>query len=346
MKGALLTGIEKLKIQEIPDPEIEKSTDVLIKMQVVGLCGSDVHYYANGKIGNQIVIYPYPVGHEGAGIVEKIGSEVTNVKEGDRVAIEPAMPCHKCDQCEAGRPHTCRNLRFLGCPNQADGCLTEYLVMPQECCFKIPDSMSYEEAAISEPLAIGVYGVQQSVYLKDKTIGILGAGPIGLSVLMPAVAQGIKKAYITDKIAERLKIAAQAGAAWTGNPDTENIVEKIKIEESELLDVVFECCGQQEAIDQAVEILKPGGKIMIIGIPPTLDKWSFSVDEMRHKEICIQNVRRQNHCVQKALDMITNKDFDVNVMVTHHFKLEESKNAFELVKDYKDGVVKAMIHFD
>ncbi|MHC4873400.1 MAG: alcohol dehydrogenase catalytic domain-containing protein [Planctomycetota bacterium] len=346
MKGVLLTGIEQIEIQEIPDPEIKNDTDVLIKMQIVGLCGSDVHYYANGKIGSQVVTYPYPVGHEGAGVVEKVGAGVTNVKPGDRVAIEPAMSCHICDQCKAGRPHTCRKLRFLGCPKQAEGCLTEYLVMPQECCFKIPDSMSYEEAAISEPLAIGVYGVQQSVDMKDKTIGILGAGPIGLSVLMPAVAQGVKKAYVTDKIDERLKIAEKSGAGWTGNPDKEDIAKKITAEEPELLDVVFECCGQQEAADQAVEILKPGGKIMIIGIPPTLDKWSFEVDQMRHKEICIQNVRRQNHCVQKALDMITNKDFDVNVMVTHHFKLEESKEAFDLVKDYKDGVVKAMIHFD
>jgi L-iditol 2-dehydrogenase len=126
-----------MEMRNIPDPEIKNPNDVLIRMKIVGVCGSDVHYYTQGKIGSQVVEYPFTVGHEGAGIVEAVGSAVTKVKPGDRIAVEPAMSCWECDQCKAGRPHTCRKLHFLGCPKQADGCLSEYIVMPEECCLKI-----------------------------------------------------------------------------------------------------------------------------------------------------------------------------------------------------------------
>lgn len=345
MKSIVLTGIEKMDIVDVPKPVIVKDDDVLVRMTVVGVCGSDVHYYQTGQIGSQVVQYPFTVGHEGAGIVEEVGAKVTHVNPGDRIAVEPAMPCGGCDQCKGGRPHTCRKLKFLGCPKQADGCLSEYIVMPEECCFKIKDTMSFDQASISEPLAIGVYAVKQSVDMKGKKIGILGAGPIGLSVLMPALAQGAEKILVTDKIDSRLELAKKAGATLTGNPDKEDVVAKFAENEPELLDVVFECCGQQDAIFQAIEMLKPGGKLMIIGIPPELDNWQLPVDKMRHKEVCIQNVRRQNHCVQASLDMIDRKDFDVDVMVTHRFPFEQTQEAFDLVANYRDGVIKAMIDF-
>jgi L-iditol 2-dehydrogenase len=343
MKAMMLTGIRQMEMREIAVPVIKTPKDVIIRMKIVGVCGSDVHYYVQGKIGSQVVEYPFTVGHEGAGTVEKVGSAVTKVKPGDRIAVEPAMSCGECDQCKAGRPHTCRKLRFLGCPKQADGCLSEYIVMPEECCFKIKDSMSFEEAAISEPLAIGVYAVKQSIPMKGAKIAILGTGPIGMSVLLPAKAQGAEKVYMTDKIDSRLQIAKKMGADWTGNPTKDDILKKLVKEEPLLFDAVFECCGQQEALEQAVELVKPGGKIMLIGIPPSMKYWSLNVDLARRKEICIQNVRRQNHCVQAALDMIDNHLFDVRKMVTHHFDFKDTKKAFDLVADYKDGVVKAMI---
>jgi L-iditol 2-dehydrogenase len=344
MKKMVLTGIRKMAMVEVEKPRIEQETDVLIRMDVVGVCGSDVHYYVDGKIGSQVVEYPFAVGHEGAGIVEEVGSAVDMVKVGDRVAVEPAMPCFSCDQCLAGRPHTCRKLKFLGCPKQADGCLAEYIIMPQTSCFKLADSMTLEEGALSEPLAIGVYGVQQSIPMKGAKIGILGAGPIGLSVMLPARAQGAEKVYITDKIDGRLEHAKRMGADWVGNPDSADIVSQINAAEPDQLDVVFECCGQQEALDQALEILKPGGKLMIIGIPRE-SRISFSIDKLRHKEVCIQNVRRQNHCVQPTLDMMARHDFDANTMVTHRFGFDQTAEAMDLVADYRDGVVKAMIHF-
>ena len=344
MQVMMLTGIREMEIQELPDPEILSPVDVKIRMKVIGVCGSDIHYYTNGKIGKQVVKYPFPVGHEGAGEVVEVGSDVTRLKPGDRIAIEPAMPCWQCDQCKTGRPHTCRNLKFLGCPGQADGCLSEYIVMPETSCFSIPDSMSWDEAAISEPLAIGVYAVNQSIQMRGARVGILGFGPIGMSVMLPAISKGADKVYVTDKIEGRLKKSRECGAAWAGNPDTEDIVGGILEQEPAGLDVVFECCGQQSAMDQAVDILKPGGKIMIVGIPET-DRWSFSVDKLRHKEITIGNVRRQNHSLRKTLDMLAKEKVNVKPMATHRFPFTQTKDAFDLVAGYHDGVMKAMIDF-
>lgn len=181
--------------------------------------------------------------------------------------------------------------------------------------------------------------------MKGAKIGILGFGPIGMSVLLPALAKGAEKVYVTDKIDARLDVAKKCGATWTGNPDNQDVVAAVKEAEPALLDVVFECCGQQEAMDQAVEMLKPGGKLMIIGIPE-FDRWSFGVDKLRHKEICIQNVRRQNDSVEEALELMHHNKVDVSAMPTHRFKFDDTKKAFDLVTAYGDGVMKAMVDFD
>ncbi len=345
MKAMKLTGIRQMEMIEVEDPKIINSDDVLIRMKRVGVCGSDVHYYETGRIGSQVVEYPFTVGHEGSGTVEAVGESVTSVEPGDTVAVEPAMSCGECDQCLAGRPHTCRKLRFLGCPRQAEGCLSECIVMPEKCCYKMTKRGDLDEAAISEPLSIGVYAVTQSIPMQGAKVGILGAGCIGLCVLLPAKAQGAEKIYITDKIDGRILLAEKAGAVWGGNPDKEDVVKRVSELEPGGLDVVFECCGEQDALDQAIEMLKPGGKLMLIGIPPTAERVTFLIDSLRHKEICIQNVRRQNHCVQPSIDMMERGDFDISQMITHRFSFEETKEAFDLAASYDDGILKAMIDF-
>lgn len=340
----ILTGLNKIEIIEKTVPEINKPDDVLIKMKSVGICGSDIHYYREGKIGSQIVTYPFTIGHEGTGIIEKIGKEVTNVRPADRVAVDPAMPCFSCDQCKAGRFHTCEKLKFLGCPGQAEGCLSEYLIMPSTSCFLLNKNISLDQGALSEPLAIGVYASKLSIPLKQAKVGIVGSGPIGISVLLAASHFGAGKIYMTDKIDERLLLASEMGAHWTGNPDKTDIIQEIMEKEPFLLDVVFECCGKQEAVDQAIRLLKPDGKLMMIGIP-SFNRWSFDVDELRRKEICIQNVRRQNESVETTLKLICEGSIKPDKMQTHTFKFEQIKEAFEMVASYKDGVMKAMINF-
>jgi L-iditol 2-dehydrogenase len=343
MKAIALTGIRKMELQQIPDPVIQNENEVMIRMNSVGICGSDVHYYSSGKIGEQQVVFPWIVGHEGAGVVESIGKSVTSVQPGDRIAIDPAMPCGNCDQCLAGRHHTCRNLKFLACPGQAAGCLSEFIILPESSCFPLSDRLTFDQAVISEPLAVGVYAVKKAANIKNSTIGVLGTGPIGLSVIMAAKVAGAANIYATDKLDNRLAIAKRAGADWTGNPLNQDIIKDIKKIEPQELDVIFECCGSQEAFDQALHLLKPGGKLMIIGIPQ-FDRFSFLVDLGRRKEVCLQNVRRQVDCVDSALDLIETGRTPVEIMITHHFNLSETQDAFELASNYSDGIIKGIVN--
>jgi L-iditol 2-dehydrogenase len=343
MKSMVLTGLNRIGIADKPMPELKNPDDVLIRMKAVGVCGSDVHYYRTGKIGSQVVQFPFTLGHEAAGVIERTGNAVRTLKPGDRVAIDPAMPCQNCDQCKAGRHHTCRNLKFLGCPGQAEGCLSEFIVMPSASCFPIPENMTLDQAALSEPLAIGLYAVRLAGPLAGKSVAILGAGPIGISVMLSANALGAERVYMTDKIDERLALASEMGAQWTGNTEKCDIVREILREEPLQIDVVFECCGQQEAADQAVQLIKPGGRLMIIGIP-SFSRWGFDVDDLRRKEISIHNVRRQNGVVRETIEMISDGRLKPDRMQTHIFSLDDAGKAFDLVAGYRDGVMKAMIH--
>ncbi|TLX74652.1 zinc-binding dehydrogenase [Labilibacter sediminis] len=344
MKSMVLTGIREMEMVEVPTPKVVNKNDVLVRLKVLAVCGSDVHYYVSGKIGDQVVKYPFAVGHECAGVVEKVGAGVLSLKVGDRVAIEPSMPCFKCDQCLIGRPHTCRNLKFLGCPGQAPGSLSEFILMPETSCIPIQDHLTFDQAAISEPLAIGVYAVNRSIPLQNSNVGILGFGPIGMSVLLPALAKGAGNVFVTDKIDERLKIACKSGARYAGNADKVDVVQEILKQEPAGLDVVFECCGQQEALEQAYELLKPGGVLMLIGIPE-FDHWHMPVSIGRHKEVTVINVRRQNGALEEALELLATGRVDISEMPTHRFAFAESKQAFDLVASYGDGVMKAMIDF-
>jgi L-iditol 2-dehydrogenase len=343
MKAMMLTGIRDMEMRDIPEPVLVNPKDVKIKMSVVGICGSDIHYYTQGNIGSQIVKYPFTVGHEGAGVVVETGPAVKRVKKGDLIAIEPAMPCWKCDQCLAGRHHTCRNLKFLGCPDQAEGCLMEYIVMPEESCFTLTGRLTADHGSISEPLAIGVYAVKKSGGVKGLKIGILGFGPIGMSVMLAAKAEDADSFYVTDKIDPRLSIAVNEGACLTGNPLHENITEKILKRAHLGMDVVFECCGQQDAVDEAVDILRPGGRLVVVGIPE-FERWSMNVEKTRRKEISIQFIRRQVDCVEHALSLMQNV-VSIDNMITHRFPFENTKKAFDLVSEYEDGAMKVMIDF-
>lgn len=342
MKAVQLTGLRQMALRTVPDPVIRRPEDVLLRIRAVGVCGSDVHYYTMGRIGSQVVSYPFAVGHEAAGVVEAVGPAVRHVKPGDRVAIDPPVSCHTCDQCRAGRPHTCRKLKYLGCPGQLEGCLGELLVMPEECCFPVPESMSFAEAALIEPLSIGVYAVRQSIPMQGARVGVFGMGPIGCSVMLPALAAGAEAVYVSDRIDRRCELARAHGATWAGNPDRDDIVAEVSRHEPLLLDVAFECCGQQSALDQAVALLKPGGKLMLIGIPE-FDRYGFDVETARRRELCFQNVRRQNGCVQAALDLVTSGKVQPGFMVTHTFPLARTQEAFDLVAGYADGVLKAIV---
>ena len=345
MKKIFLSDIRKFEIIDVPKPILINQNDVLLKIDTVGVCGSDIHYYNEGKIGDQVIKFPFAIGHECSATVEAVGWNVKNLKPGDLVAVDPALSCHQCEQCLAGREHTCTNQNFLGCPGQIDGCLSEYIIMPEKNCFPVPLNVNSEMAALVEPLSIGFYATKFLDGIKKiDSIAILGIGPIGLSVMLALKANGINNIYVTDKLDYRLAEAQRGNVVWKGNPDKEDIVASLSKFIPNGFDAVFECCGKQEALDQAIEILKPGGKLIIVGIPEP-DRISFNINKIRRKEILIQNVRRQNKSIQAVIDLIDSGRLSAEFMITHRFPKEKVGEAFEMVSNYKDGVIKALIKF-
>jgi L-iditol 2-dehydrogenase len=345
MKKIVLTGIRQMEMTTSPEPEILTRDAVKIKLASIGVCGSDIHYYSEGKIGTQVIEYPFAVGHECSGTVVEIGSEVTHVKTGDLVVVDPAIHCGHCDQCLAGRPHTCRNNKFLGCPGQVEGCLSEYIVMPSFTCFPVTGKMNAVQAALIEPFSIGVYAVKLAEIETTETSAVIfGAGPIGLSILLKLLADDIKNVGLVEPLEYRLEKAKEIGVRYVINPERQDVEMEVKKQEELLVDVAFEASGEQDAVNNAVKILKPGGKLVLVGIPPSA-QYTFDMDLMRRKELTIINVRRQNHCVEEAIDMVVSGKADVEKMVTHHFSLEETGTAFDIVAGYKDGAIKAMIDF-
>lgn len=345
MKSLELTAIRKIELTDRPQPAIRNAEEVLIKILSVGVCGSDVHYFTDGKIGSQVVQFPFALGHECSGIIVQAGDLVNHVKVGDLVAIDPSIHCGNCDQCLAGRPHTCRKNKFLGCPGQIEGCLSEYIVMPGFTCYPLSKKFDPTTAALIEPLTIGTYSVSMAGSdFSEKTIGIFGAGPIGLSVLMVLKTENSGSIFLFEPLQYRREKAKNLGANYTFDPFEVDCLEKTSGIDPNLIDIVFECSGQQKAVDDATLVLKPGGKLILVGIPAEA-KYTFNMDLMRRKEIAILNVRRQNHCVEKAISLIK-EGLPIGEMVTHHFKPEETQKAFEMVSNYQDGVIKAMIDFE
>ena len=343
MRAAFLTGLRRVEVREAPDPKIEGSCDVLLRVEAVGVCGSDMHYFRTGRIGEQVVQFPWTVGHECAATVVEVGSDVTNVRAGDRVVVDPLLPCGQCDQCTGGRVHTCRNQRFLGNPAQKSGALAELLVMPAGSCFPIPDEVTPERGVLLEPFSIGLYCRRLAGDVAGKAAGVLGSGPIGLCVIKALRAARVGKVYATDIRENRADLAGACGADWSGSPRAGDIVAQIGKLEPTGLDLVYEAAGEQETIDQGLELLRPGGTLLIVGIPE-FDRGSFFMDTMRRKELVIRNVRRQNECVGPAIRMVADGEVTLDDLVTHHFPLDETQDAFDVVSDYRDGVVKAIIH--
>lgn len=342
MKAVYLTGLRQMELREAPTPRLTAPTDVLLRTDALGVCGSDIHYYKDGKIGPGPAVFPQVLGHELGATVVETGPGAGNLRRGQRVAVDPLIWCGECDQCRSNRRNTCRRQKFLGNPGQLPGGLVEYLVMPAECCSPVPDSLSDDEVALVEPLSIAVYAVQMAQLRPGARVAVVGSGPIGLCTLLAVRALTDAVVYATDLVDDRVAAARACGAVWAGNPGRENVAAALQRLEPLGMDAVFECAGEQDALDQGVELLKPGGALLVLGIPE-IDRVSFSMNILRRHELRILSVRRQNHCVERAIELIAAGRVNVRPLVTHHFCLEETARAFELVTARRDGVVKAII---
>jgi len=343
MKAAILKGIKEIQIEEIEKPSI-KENEVLVQVKAVGVCGSDVHYYLHGRIGNQIVKGDHILGHEAAGEVVEVGTGVKNLKPGMHVAIEPGIPCGACEYCKSGRYNICLNMRFLGTP-PVPGAYREYMAYPEEWLFPMPESMSFEEGQLIETLSVGFYASELVDLKLNSTCAVLGCGPIGLVTLKSIIARGAGKIFVTDLIDERLEFAQKYENVITINPSKEDATAKIReLTDGKGVDFVFEAAGALDSIRQTIEVAKNGGEIVWIGIPKE-DFIAINLHNARRKELIIRNVRRFKRTYQRCIKQVGTGNIVVRDMITHRFKLDNIEKAFQLVENYENGVMKAVITF-
>ncbi|MHB1001566.1 MAG: NAD(P)-dependent alcohol dehydrogenase [Armatimonadota bacterium] len=341
MRAARIYAPGDIRLEEISKPEIGPG-QVLVQIKEVGICASDVHWFNEGRIGETVLTDPLILGHEFSGVIAEVGPGVTNVKPGDRVAVEPAVPCYQCDMCNEGRYNICRRVMFCGTP-PTDGALCDFMAWPAQLVEKVPDSVSMGEAAMLEPMAIGVHAVNLVGSVKGKTVGVLGAGAVGLSILQAALVAGCDQVFVTDLLPARLEIAKRLGAIEVFNANDSNIVSIIKdATGGRGLDIVFEAAGMNDAVRQATEMAKPGGIVVAGGIPDD-DRMTVSASVVRRKELTIQLLRRSNNTLHETIRLLGEGRVNVESYITHRFPLEQVEEAFKTARDHKDETVRVMI---
>jgi len=285
--------------------------------------------------------YPFVLGHEPAGIIDATGKGVT-IDPGTRVAIEPAMPCRKCEYCRAGRQNICPNTLFLGTP-PTDGIFCQYRLMPEANCLPIPSALSMVEAAMLEPLAVGLHAVGISGLSAGNTAAIFGAGPIGLVTLLAARAAGAAKVLMVEPVAERREMALDLGADAAIDAAREDPTLCIQsLSSGRGVDIAFEAAGDQQSISQCCAVARPGGKVILIGSPRTLDL-AIPMHECRRKELLMQHVRRSNGETHQAIELALNSKMSLRRLATHFFSLEEVSKAFDMAHRYSDGIIRGII---
>ena len=342
MKAAVLYGARDMRLEERPVPSFGEN-EVLLKVAAVGVCGSDVHYFAYGRIGDQVIESPMPLGHELSAFVADFGSAVEGLEKGQRVAVDPARPCGRCEQCLHGRQNCCPNVRFCGTP-PVEGTFQEFYVVDPAQCVPIPGDMTMSAAAFLEPLLVGVHANNMVPTRPGESCVIIGAGPVGLSCLAMAKASGAGPLIVTDKLDYRLELATRMGASHTINVTRDDPVAAVREITGGGAHVLFDCTNNSEGLSQAIGAARIGASIAWVGITGD-DAISIDPHVARRKQLLIQLIRRSVHGFPQGLRLIADGIIDVEPMITHHMKLEKIHDAFEKVETYSDGVVKAMIHF-
>lgn len=342
---AVLYKKDDLRLEQRPIPS-PKQNEVLLRMACVGICGSDVHYLVKGGIGDFIVRKPMVMGHEASGTVVKLGPGVTNLKIGDRVAIEPGVPCRICEDCKGGRYNLCKDVFFCATPPD-DGNLSRYYVHAADFCHKLPDHVSFEEGALLEPLSVGVHACRRANVGLGSTVLVLGAGPIGLVSLISAKSMGAGKVVITDLDETRLQHAKRLGADVTIKVSANENVEDLaaQIEDAfggEKPKVTLDCNGFEICVQLAIQVTRSGGVIVLVGMGS--DQVKVPLVKACIREIDIRGVFRYCNDYPSALALVASKKIDVRSLVTHNFKLEETLKAFEVAKTGQGNPVKVMIH--
>ncbi|MDR2869734.1 MAG: NAD(P)-dependent alcohol dehydrogenase [Deferribacteraceae bacterium] len=341
MKVAVMTGLGKMDYVErdIPQP---KAHEVLVKLEYVGVCGSDLHYYEHGQIGPYIVKPPFVLGHEPGGVVAEVGANVKHLKVGDKVAVEPGIPCGHCELCREGKYNLCPDVFFLAAP-PIDGAFQEYIAHDAAFCFKLPDSMSTMEGAMIEPFAVGLHAARQGHAQAGQTAVVFGAGCIGLMSMLAFKVCGVSKVYQVDVVPKRLDKAKELGATEIINAkDVDPIAKVNELTGGRGCDLVLDTSGTEIAYAQAVEMLRKAGTFVAVGYSKS-GMVNVPMSNAMDKELNIATVSRYRHVYPMAIEAVASGKANIKGVVTDVFSFDDMQNAMDRSVADKMNIVKSVI---
>ena len=320
-RAAVMYGTHDVRLEEIPVPE-PSPKEVLVEVRAVGVCGSDVHYYEEGRIGSFVVREPLILGHESMGTVVALGDGATKHEVGERVTLEPGVPDGTCRECRAGRYNLCPNVRFFATP-PIDGAFTNYVSIHEDFAYSLPDELSDNAGALMEPLSVGIWACKKGEVTAGDRVLVTGAGPIGLLAMQVAFAQGATEVTITDVADERLQIARRLGATRALN-----VAEKPLDEAGVEADVLIECSGNERALGEGIRRVRPAGFVVVVGMGPN-EETSVPLAFIQTREITLTGTFRYANTYPTAIDLAATGKVDLDAMVTSHYGLDDTEEALK-----------------
>lgn len=340
MRAACLLPEGGIEIRERPAPSPGPG-QVLVAPRVVGICGSDLHYYKDGRIGTWRVRRPHVLGHEFAGVVTELGEGVGGTRVGDHITVEPIVPCETCEACRRGVYNLCPRMRFTGSPH-TDGALQDRVAVPERGVHSLPEGMDSAIGALAEPTSIAVHSVRRGEVRPGETVLIIGAGPIGLLILAVARAYGAGSVHSTDLDDGRLALAADLGATSAvnvGGLQPEEILERT---EPSGADVVFEAVGTPGTLETALRLVRPGGRVVAVGVN-TEERIPFNLLLAQSMEATVIPVYLGRDAFPEAISLLASGRIDGAKLISHRFPLERASEAMDTALSVSSGAVKVMI---
>ncbi len=341
MRSIQLVAPRTLEEREMPQPPDPGPGEVTVRIRQVGICGSDMHFYLEGRVGLSSAKYPQVLGHEPVGDVVAVGPRVTGLQAGDRVVIEPNLTCGHCEYCLIGRHNNCTSGVFLGGPH-APGLFRDYVTLPTRNVVRVPDTLGDREATLVEPLAVTMHLLELVEIRAGDTVAILGAGPIGMLCAATARLSGAGTIFIADRLPHRLKLAQGMGANVTVDVRSDSFTRIVHdATHGRGADVVIDAVGAAETINAGLAAARPCGTMILIGYSPETEI-VVNVHMAMSKELRLQTLKRSNHRSHPAIDLLASGRIPL-ALLTHTLPFSQTPRAFEMLEGYSDGAGKVII---
>lgn len=338
MKRFRLHGPRLLMLDEVPDPNVGAG-DVLVAVSHVGLCGSDKHYFAHGRCGAYVPQAPFALGHEFSGVVAAIGDQVSGVKPGDRVAVDPLLACGQCPMCLSGHANLCSEKRYMGSAAawpHVDGGLSERVGVPSCNVHPLPSSVELEAAALIEPASVAFHAVRRAGRIAGANVLVVGGGAIGQLILRIVRVLGAARVVLADPIEYNRGFAMQGGADQAVDPQAEGVIERFGSQDSCGFDVVLEAAGAESALNMAITLVRKGGVVVQVGTLP--DRVSVHANQIMAKEIDLRGSVQYHKAFPEVMALLADERLKINDLITHRFPFAETPAAFAFALDRRDSI--------